>query len=156
MPLAIEDYALVGDAHGAALIGRDGSGDWLCLPRFHSSAVFAALLDSPKAGRWLLAPTGAGMANRWQYRGDSLVLETDWETSSGRVRVVDFMPPKGEASDLVRIVEGISGSVEMTTELIVRFGDGAIVPWAQRLSGGRHLYVAGPDALYLETPVELD
>ena len=132
--LAIEDYALVGDAHGAALIGRDGSVDWLCLPRFDSSAVFAALLDTPAAGRWLLAPAAGGSSSRWRYRGDSLVLETDWETSSGHARVVDLMPPKGEASDLVRIVEGVSGSMQMRTELIVRFGDGKIVPWTQRLT----------------------
>jgi GH15 family glucan-1,4-alpha-glucosidase len=155
MPLAIEDYALVGDAHGAGLIGRDGSVDWLCLPRFDSSAVFAALLDSPAAGRWLLAPAHGGMSSRWRYRGDSLVLESDWETTSGHVRVVDFMPPKGQASDLVRIVEGVSGTVEMQTELIVRFGDGKVVPWAQRLGDGRLVYVAGPDALYLDTPVAL-
>ncbi len=155
MPLAIEDYALVGDQHGAALIGRDGSVDWLCLPRFDSPAVFAALVDTPAAGRWLLAPSTGGMSSRWRYRGDSLVLETDWETVGGTVRVVDFMPEKGEASDLVRIVEGVSGSVEMRTELIARFGDGAIIPWVQRLSDGRHLFVAGPDALYLDTSVEL-
>ena len=128
MALAIEDYALVGDAHGAALIGRDGSVDWLCLPRFDSSAVFAALLDPPAAGRWLLAPAAGGSSSRWRYRGDSLVLETDWETPSGHARVVDLRPRKGEASDLVRIVEGVSGSVRMRTELIVRFGDGKIVP----------------------------
>ncbi len=156
MALAIEDYALVGDQHGAALIGRDGSVDWLCLPRFDSPAAFAALLDTPSAGRWLLAPAAGGMSSRWRYRGDSLVLETDWESAGGLVRVVDFMPEKGAASDLVRVVEGVSGSVEMHTELIVRFGDGAIMPWAQRLGDGRHLFVAGPDALYLDSPVDLD
>jgi GH15 family glucan-1,4-alpha-glucosidase len=155
MALALEDYAFVGDAHAAALIGRDGSVDWLCLPRFDSAAVFAALLDTPAAGRWLLAPASAGMSSRWRYRGDSLVLETDWETAVGHVRVVDFMPEKGEASDLVRIVEGVSGTVEMRTELIVRFGDGALEPWVRRLPDGRHLFLAGPDALYLDTPVEV-
>lgn len=155
MPLDLEDYALLGDAHGAALVGRDGSIDWLCVPRFDSPAVFAALLDSTAAGRWLLAPADGGTSTRWRYRGDSLVLETDWETTSGRVRVIDFMPPKDEASDVVRIVEGLSGSVQMHTELIVRFGDGAIVPWAQRLADARRVYVAGPDALYLDTPVPL-
>ena len=155
MALRLEDYALVGDAHGAALVGRDGSVDWLCLPRFDSSAAFAALLDGPQAGRWLLAPAAGGTSSRWAYRGDSLLLETDWDTAGGRVRVVDFMPPKGEASDLVRIVEGVSGTVQMRTELVVRFGDGRIVPWARRLPDGRHVFVAGPDALYLDTPVEL-
>jgi GH15 family glucan-1,4-alpha-glucosidase len=156
MPLALEHYALVGDAHSAAIVGRDGSVDWLCLPRFDSAAVFAALLDQPRAGRWLLRPAGASpLANRWRYRGDSLVLETDWETTAGAVRVVDFMPEMDEASDLVRVVEGISGSVEMQTEFVARFDYGRVVPWAQRLPDGRHVFVAGPDALYLDSPVEL-
>ncbi|MFZ0324834.1 MAG: glycoside hydrolase family 15 protein [Actinomycetes bacterium] len=155
MPLPLEDYALVGDAHGAALVGRDGSVDWLCLPRFDSPAVFAALLDAPGAGRWLLAPEGSTMANRWRYRGDSLVLETEWETVQGSVRVVDFMPEKDESSDLVRVVEGLSGSVSMVTEIIVRFDYGSVVPWVQRTPADRHVFIAGPDALYLDTPVVL-
>jgi GH15 family glucan-1,4-alpha-glucosidase len=156
MALPLEDYALVGDAHGAALVGRDGSVDWLCLPRFDSPACLAALLDEPRAGRWLLAPTGgASTSSHWSYRGDSLILESDWETAGGHVRVVDFMPPKGRASDLIRVVEGVSGRVEMRTELIVRFDYGNVLPWARVLPDGRHTYVAGPDALYLDTKVPL-
>ncbi len=155
MALPLEDYAFVGDAHGAALVGRDGSVDWLCLPRFDSSACLAALLDSPEAGRWLLAPAGAACSSRWRYRGDTLVLESDWETSSGAVRVVDFMPPKGQASDLVRLVECVAGRVEMRMELRIRFGDGKVVPWVRRLGDGRLALVAGPDALYLDTPAPL-
>jgi len=155
VPLALEDYALLGDAHGAALVGRDGSLDWLCLPRFDSPAVFAALLDTPSAGRWLLAPAAGGTAGRWSYRGDSLVLDSDWQTAGGHVRVTDLMPPKGEASDVVRVVEGIAGTTTMRTELVVRFGDGHVVPWVRRLPDGRHVYVAGPDALYLDTPVQV-
>jgi GH15 family glucan-1,4-alpha-glucosidase len=156
MALDLEDYALIGDAHGAGLVGRDGSIDWLCLPRFDSPACFAALLDDPSAGRWLLGAVGADHCSRWRYRGDSLVLETEWHTSGGHARVVDFMPPKEAASDVVRIVEGIGGRVEMHTELTVRFGDGRIRPWARRLPDGRRCFIAGPDALYLDTPVDLE
>ncbi len=156
MALPLEDYALLGDTHGSALVGRDGSVDWLCLPRFDSSAVFAALLGDRSAGRWLLAPTNGGTASSWAYRGESLVLETLWRTSSGVARVVECMPPKDEASDLVRVVEGVSGHVQMRVDLLVRFGDGQIVPWARQLADQRRLYVAGPDALLLDTPVPLE
>src|SRR6478609_4071178 len=101
----IEDYGLIGDLQTAALVGRDGSIDWLCLPRFDSGACFAALLDDEGAGRWLLASASGGSCTRRSYRGDSLILETEWEVGSGRVRVIDFMPPRGEAPDVVRIVE---------------------------------------------------
>src|SRR5215475_3231410 len=110
----IEDYALVGDLQTAALVGRDGSIDWLCLPRFDSPACFAALLHDDTAGYWRLAPVGAGPATRRRYRGDSLVLESEWSTPDGTVRVVDCMPPRGEAADVVRVVEGVSGRVAMT------------------------------------------
>jgi len=154
--LNLEDYAFVGDAHGAALIGRDGSVDWLCVPRFDSGACFAALLGDANAGRWLLAPTDAPLSSSWRYRGDSLVLETDWHTRGGTVRVVDCMPPKGEASDLVRVVEGVAGSVELRFELRVRFDQGRVQPWFRRLPDGRVVYVAGPDALYLSGDIDLD
>src|ERR687885_1631520 len=114
----IEDYGLIGDLQSAALVGRDGSIDWLCLPRFDSPACFAALLGDESNGRWLLAPASGGPCTRRRYRGESLVLESEWETSSGTVRVTDLMPPRGEAPDVVRIVEGVTGSVRMRTELL--------------------------------------
>jgi GH15 family glucan-1,4-alpha-glucosidase len=150
----IEDYGLIGDLQTAALVGRDGSIDWLCLPRFDSPACFAALLDEDRAGRWLLAPAGGGTCTRRRYREDSLVLESEWETESGTVRVVDFMPPRGEAPDVVRIVEGVSGRVTMRTELLLRFDYGYIVPWF-RTVGGERAGVAGPDAVWLATPVDV-
>ncbi len=147
----IEDYAVIGDLHTAALIGRDGSMDWLCLPRFDSPACFAALLDSPDAGRWLLAPAAGGVCTRRRYRGDTLVLDTEWDTPEGRVRVTDFMPPRGEAVDVVRIVEGLSGAVAMRGELRLRFDYGRVVPWVRQ--HGDHVHaVAGPDAVWLRTP----
>src|SRR3954469_13365877 len=114
MPSPIEDYALLGDTHAAALVGRDGAVDWLCVPRFDSPACFAALLGDEENGHWRIAPPGAHECKRRSSRGDSLLLDTEWETSSGAVRVIDFMPPRGEAPDIVRIVEGISGDVDMT------------------------------------------
>jgi GH15 family glucan-1,4-alpha-glucosidase len=150
----IEDYALLGDLHTGALVGRDGSIDWLCLPNFDSPACFAALLDDPKAGRWLLAPVAGGTCDRRRYRGDTLVLESEWHTPAGRVRVIDFMPPRGTASDVMRIVEGISGAVPMRMELSLRFDYGRIVPWVRRTDGGLSA-VAGPDAAWLRTPVPL-
>ena len=146
MPLAIEDYALIGDLQTAALVGRDGSIDWLCLPHFDSGACFAALLGSPGNGRWLLAPADPVLATRRRYRGDTLVLETEFETASGCVRLVDFMPPRGAEPDLVRIVEGVRGTVRMQMELVIRFDYGWIVPWVRQLDG--HLRaIAGPDAV---------
>jgi GH15 family glucan-1,4-alpha-glucosidase len=170
MSSPIEDYALIGDLHTGALVGRDGSIDWLCLPNFDSPACFAALLDTPRAGRWLLAPTSslaaAPMAapgataisvdksTRRQYHSDTLVLETEWQTPTGRVKVIDFMPPRTAAVDIVRIIEGMSGSVEMHMELVLRFDYGRIVPWVRQRSGGIEA-IAGPDAVWLRTPVEL-
>ncbi len=109
MPLPIEDYAVIGDTQTAALVGRDGSIDWLCLPRFDSAAIFAALLGTEQHGRWVLAPAEPVRATRRRYRGDTLVLETEFDTDSGTVRVIDLMPPRGEAPDVVRIVEGVRG-----------------------------------------------
>src|SRR3954467_7243766 len=124
----IEDYGLIGDLQTAALVGRDGSIDWLCLPRFDSPACFAALLGDESNGRWLLAPSSGGPCTRRAYRGDSVVLESEWETPEGTVRVVDLMPPRGRAPDVVRIVEGVAGRVAMRTELLLRFDHGHAVP----------------------------
>ncbi|CAN7177967.1 glycoside hydrolase family 15 protein [Knoellia sp. LjRoot47] len=153
-PSRIEDYAVVSDLQTAALIGRDGSMDWLCLPRFDSSASFAALLGGPEAGRWRIAPLAGGVCTRRAYRDDTMVLETLWETGEGTVRVIDFMPVRQTQPDIVRIVEGVSGRVEMGVELVVRFDYGRVVPWV-RHSGGRWVAVAGPDSLWLDTPVAL-
>jgi GH15 family glucan-1,4-alpha-glucosidase len=149
----IEDYALLGDLQTAALVGRDGSIDWACFPRFDSGACFAALLGGPEHGRWLLAPRADAWEGGRRYRPQSLVLETDWETDTGAVRVIDFMPPRGDAPDIVRIVEGLSGEVEMASELVVRFDYGSTIPWVRRIDDGR-IAVAGPDALAFRTPVE--
>jgi GH15 family glucan-1,4-alpha-glucosidase len=155
VPLLIEDYALLGDLQTAALVGRDGSVDWLCCPRFDSPACLAGLLGDEGNGRWLLAPTDADASSSRRYLDDTLILETTWETADGVVRVLDFMPPRGEAPDVVRIVEGVRGRVEMKTELVIRFDYGRIVPWVRRLDGDVRLAIAGPDALCLRTPVEV-
>jgi GH15 family glucan-1,4-alpha-glucosidase len=155
LPLQIEDYALLGDLQTAALVGRDGSVDWLCLPRFDSAACFAALLGDERNGRWLLTPSDPDARASRRYLDDTLILETIWETSEGAVRVLDFMPPRGEAPDVVRIVEGLRGRVEMRTELVIRFDYGRVVPWVRRLDGDTRLAIAGPDALCLRTPVEV-
>jgi GH15 family glucan-1,4-alpha-glucosidase len=151
----IEDYALLGDLHTAALVSRTGSIDWMCVPRFDSAACFAALLDTPEAGRWLLQPAAGGRCTRRSYRGDTLVLETEWDTPEGSVRVIDFMPPRGEAPDIVRIVEGLSGAVPMFGELRLRFDYGHVVPWVRRTDGAIEA-VAGPDAAWLRTPAPLE
>jgi GH15 family glucan-1,4-alpha-glucosidase len=149
----IEDYGLIGDLQTAALVGRDGSIDWACFPRFDSGACFAALLGTPEHGRWILAPRTDYWQTGRRYRPRTLVLETDWETDSGAVRVVDFMPPRGKAPDIVRIVEGVRGEVEMTSELVIRLDYGWTIPWVRRIDDGR-IAVAGPDALCFRTPVE--
>jgi GH15 family glucan-1,4-alpha-glucosidase len=150
---AIEDYALLGDLQTAALVGRDGAIDWLCLPHFDSPACFAAMVGGPEAGQWHLAPAAGGQAARRRYRDDSLILETEWDTTGGRVRVIDFMPPRGEAADVVRIVEGLSGRVAMVTTLRLRFDYGHVVPWVRQRDNGLSA-VAGPDAVWLRTPVQ--
>ncbi|MGY1840610.1 MULTISPECIES: glycoside hydrolase family 15 protein [unclassified Modestobacter] len=154
MPSRIEDYGLIGDLQTAALVGKDGSIDWLCLPSFDSAACFAALLGDERNGRWQLAPASGGTCTRRRYRGDSLVLETEWETPTGTVRVVDFMPPRGESPDVVRIVEGVSGRVPMRLDLVLRFDYGHLVPWVRSVAGCL-VAVAGPDAVSLTTPVAL-
>ncbi|TDV48004.1 glycoside hydrolase family 15 protein [Actinophytocola oryzae] len=151
----IEDYAMLGDLQTAALVSRTGGIDWLCLPRFDSPACFAALLDDEEAGTWQLAPRGGGPATRRAYRGDSLVLDSEWDTPEGTVRVTDLMPPRGANADVVRVVEGVSGRVPMRMTLRVRFGYGAVRPWLRR-EDGRLVAVAGPDAVWLRTPVDLD
>ncbi|HEX4419438.1 MAG TPA: glycoside hydrolase family 15 protein [Kofleriaceae bacterium] len=150
----LEDYALIGDTQSAALVGRDGSIDWLCLPRFDSAACFAALLGGPEHGRWLLAPTTEVIRTVRRYRPDSLVLETELHTRDGVVRIVDCMPVRAAYPDLVRVVEGISGRVAMRMELVVRFDYGQIVPWV-RTTDGRLQAVAGAEALVLTTAIEL-
>jgi GH15 family glucan-1,4-alpha-glucosidase len=145
----IEDYALLGDLQTAALVERGGSIDWLCFPRFDSGACFAALLGGPEHGRWLLSPVSDGASSR-RYLHDTLVLETTWENDEGRVRVLDFMPPRGKAPDVARIVEGLSGRVRMRSELVIRFDYGRVVPWVRRMDDAR-LAVAGPDALCFRT-----
>jgi GH15 family glucan-1,4-alpha-glucosidase len=154
MALPIENYALIGDCHTAALVGSDGSIDWLCLPRFDSEACFAALLGGPEHGRWLLAPATQSRRVRRKYRGNSLVLETEFDTDEGSVRIIDFMPLSDQRWDIVRIVEGVSGRVNLRMELIVRFDYGSIVPWVHR-SGEILLYTAGPDTLELAASVDI-
>ena len=152
MPLPIEDYALIGDCHTAALVGRDGSIDWLCLPRFDSGACFAALLGGSEHGRWLIAPSATITAVRRRYRNDTLVLETDFETGEGAVRIVDCMSRAKHRRDVLRIVEGLRGRVSMRMELVIRFDYGSIVPWVRR-SGDVLVATAGPDTLELRTGI---
>jgi GH15 family glucan-1,4-alpha-glucosidase len=150
----IEDYALLGDLQTAALVERGGSVDWLCFPRFDSGACFAALLGGPENGRWLLAPTGSATSTR-RYLHDTLVLETTWTTKDGDcARVLDFMPPRGSAPDIVRIVEGVKGRVEFRSELTIRFDYGHVVPWVRKRTHEEHtrVAIAGPDALCFRTP----
>lgn len=147
MPLPIEDYAIIGDTHTAALVGRDGSIDWLCWPRFDSDACFAALLGEDEHGRWRLAPIEPVRSVRRRYRSDTLVLETDFETSDGVVRVTDFMPPRGREPDLIRIVSGLHGRVTMRMELAIRFEYGNRIPWLQHNQHGVSA-LAGPDAVW--------
>ncbi len=154
MAARIEDYAMIGDCHTAALISRDGSIDWLCLPRFDSAACFAALLGTPEHGRWLMAPAGGVRGIRRRYREGTLILETDYETDTGLVTVIDCMPVRGQAPDLIRTVEGKRGTVAMRMELIIRLDYGSTVPWVQRIDGGISA-IAGPDRLVLITPVPL-
>jgi len=149
MPLRIEDYGLIGDTQTAALVGRDGSIDWLCLPRFDSGACFAALLGDPQHGRWRIAPSARVQTTRRRYRPESLVLETEFQTEQGVARLVDCMPPRQSEPDVVRIVEGVRGTVSMDLELIVRFDYGSITPWIQSPDGTCRL-VAGPDALWFK------
>lgn len=153
MALRIEDYGLIGDTQTAALVGRDGSIDWLCMPRFDSGACFAGLLGTERHGRWLIAPRGQPNATRRRYRDGTLILETEFETEEGTVRLIDFMPPRERAPDVVRIVEGVSGRVPMEMQLVIRFDYGSIVPWVRRVDAALAC-IGGPDAICLRTPVE--
>jgi GH15 family glucan-1,4-alpha-glucosidase len=154
MALRIEDYALIGDCKSAALVGRDGSIDWLCWPRFDSDACFAALLGTPEHGRWLIAADRKAKITR-RYRPNTLVLETHFETKEGAATLVDFMPVQSEHSTIVRFVIGKRGKLKMHTELILRFGYGAVVPWVTRLENGALRAIAGPDMVLLHTSVHV-
>ncbi|MET9850956.1 glycoside hydrolase family 15 protein [Streptomyces ossamyceticus] len=146
----IEDYALIGDHQTAALVSNRGSIDWLCLPRFDSAACFAALLGTEENGHWRIAPTGAGTCTRRAYRKDTLVLDTEWETDDGAVRVTDLMPQRDRAPDVVRVVEGLAGRVTVRSTIRLRFDYGSAVPWMRR-SDGHRVAVAGPDAVWLRS-----
>jgi GH15 family glucan-1,4-alpha-glucosidase len=147
----IEDYALLGDLQTAALVSTAGSIDWLCLPKFDSPACFAALLDTPDAGHWIVAPAAGGVCTRRRYVKDTLVLQTEWVSGDGTVRVIDFMPPRGHAPDMVRIIEGVHGSVVMRSELRLRFDYGLVVPWVRHHDDMVEA-IAGPDRVRLRTP----
>lgn len=155
MSTPLEDYAVIGDCETAALISRHGSIDWLCWPRFDSGACFAALLGTPDHGRWLLTAVDPAAHFRRSYRADTLILETTMETPTGIVTVIDFMPPRGANSDIVRLVRGEHGTVRMRTELVLRFDYGRTVPWVTRLADGTLRAIAGPDMVTLHTPVSL-
>src|ERR1700759_23097 len=148
MALPIEQYGMIGDCHTAALVGSDGSIDWLCFPMFDSPACFAALLGSSKNGRWLLAPADPPKKVTRRYRGDSLILETEYETETGAVTVIDCMPPRTREPDLVPLVVGKRGSVKMRMELLIRFDYGWVVRWVQQTKDGIQA-IAGPDTLVL-------
>jgi GH15 family glucan-1,4-alpha-glucosidase len=158
MSRPIESYGMIGDCETAALVGSDGSIDWLCWPRFDSDSTFAALLGDADNGRWLIGPAAGGDAVGRRYRGDTLILETDFEDGDGNaVTLIDFMPPRGTNSDIVRVVRGRRGRMKMRMELVIRFGYGRIVPWVRRVQGVGDkalLAVGGPDMVVLRTPVE--
>jgi GH15 family glucan-1,4-alpha-glucosidase len=155
MSAPIEDYAIIGDCETAALVSRAGSIDWLCWPRFDSGACFAALLGAPENGRWLLAPANGDARARRRYRGDTMILETEFETSEGSVLVIDFMPIRDRQSNIVRTVIGKRGRVPMKTEIILRFDYGSIVPWVSRLDDGSLRAIAGPDMVVIRSDVPL-
>ncbi len=155
MSSKIEDYGLIGDCETAALVGRNGSIDWLCWPAFDSDACFAALLGEERNGRWLIAPAEATTKLSRRYWDDTLILETQFETANGAVALIDFMPPRGKASDVVRLVRGLGGKVKMRMELIIRFGFGNDIPWVKRTEDHSALLaICGEDMAVLRTPVE--
>ena len=154
MPPPIEDYALIGDCETAGLVGRDGSIDWLCLPRFDSDSCFTALLGNQQNGHWMIAPEEAAQVSR-RYKGDTLILETTFRTSSGSVVLVDFMPPEGDGCVLIRLVFGIVGRVRMRSRINIRFDYGSTIPWVTRLDDGTLRAIAGPQMLLLKTPAAL-
>ena len=155
MPCRIEDYGLIGDCETAALVGRNGSIDWLCWPAFDSDACFAALLGTEKHGRWLIAPAGEITGTSRRYWDNTLILETRFETADGAVDLIDFMPPRGNASDVVRLVRGVRGRVRMHMQLVIRFGFGIDIPWVKKSEDGSALLaICGQDMTVLRTPVE--
>jgi GH15 family glucan-1,4-alpha-glucosidase len=145
---------MIGDCETAALVGRDGSIDWLCWPAFDSDACFSALLGTDKHGRWLVAPADEVIKTSRRYRGDTLILETRFETAQGVIDLIDFMPPRGNASDIVRLVRGVSGRVKLRMELVIRFGFGTDIPWVKKTEDGDLLAICGPDMTVLRTPIE--
>ena len=153
MPRRIEDYAVIGNCETIALVGRDGSIDWLCLPRFDSAACLSALLGSPEHGRWLIAPADGSASAERQYCGDTLILETKFESDHGAATLTDFMSRRDGCADLVRIVRCVRGQMDMRTELVVRFDYGNVTPWVTREDDGRLQFVTGPDRLMLDTTV---
>jgi GH15 family glucan-1,4-alpha-glucosidase len=155
MPSRIEDYAVIGNCETIALVGRDGSIDWLCLPRYDSASCFSALLGDSRHGRWLIAPAERDARVTRHYRGDTLILETIFETQTGAASLIDFMVRRDGVSDLLRLVRGLRGTVRMSTELVVRFDYGSVVPWVSRQQDGRLQFIAGPDRLLLNTTVPL-
>lgn len=155
MASRIEDYAVIGNCETMALIARDGSIDWLCLPRFDSDACFAALLGDSDNGRWIIAPAAGGVASRRRYLGKSLVLETTFETDTGTVQILDALSRRDGTVDLARVVRGLSGSVEMRTEIVLRFDYGSAIPWASRTEDGRLEFISGPNRVMLDTAVTL-
>jgi GH15 family glucan-1,4-alpha-glucosidase len=154
LPSRIEDYGLIGDCETAALVGCDGSIDWLCWPAFDSDACFASLLGTDKHGRWLIAPADQVINTSRRYQGDTLILETRFETKTGVIELIDFMPPRGHASDIVRLVRGVSGRVKLRMELVIRFGFGTDIPWVKKTEDGNLLAICGGDMAVLRTPIE--
>jgi GH15 family glucan-1,4-alpha-glucosidase len=150
----IEDYGLIGDCETAALVGRDGSIDWLCWPAFDSDACFAALLGTHRNGRWLISPAEEITKSSRRYWDNTLILETRFETANGIVALIDFMPPRGKASDVVRLVRGVRGCVKLQMQLVIRFGFGSDIPWVRRTEDGALLAISGQDMTVLRTPVE--
>ena len=155
MTQLIEDYALIGNNSTTALVGRNGSIDWLCVPRFDSAACFAALLGSKQNGRWMIAPEAEQPQVKRSYRRGTLVLETEFSTPEGTVVLIDCMDRRGDHQDVVRLVRGLRGSVPMQLELALRFDYGTVIPWMRRLDDGRMQAIAGPDCVTFATPVDL-
>src|SRR5882672_12521777 len=155
MTARIEDYAMIGDCRTAAIIGRNGSIDWFCVPRFDSAACFAALLGTKDNGRWLIEPVAKKFKSSRRYRGDSLILETTFTTPTGKAKVIDFMPPGTPGSCIVRIVECLEGHVDMRAELAIRFDYGVTIPWVSRRDSRTITAVAGPYLLTFRTRADM-
>ena len=155
MTSRIEDYAMIGDLGSAALVGRDGSIDWLCWPRFDSDACFAALLGKSEHGRWLIAPQDDTARVTRRYRPNTLILETRFETATGAATLIDFMPPRSQHANVIRIVKGERGKMAFRSELVLRFAYGAIVPWVTRIDDVTLRGIAGPDMAILRTPARM-